>query len=154
MKKRVIFHFCALPQLYVKVGPPWKNFLDPRMVGTIYLYIVYLLVSPCTKIHLIKLDNRKRGDWLECEQRGLDFFLTGSNRSTTIHLPLIKKKLYRNWNVRTIWVWTLSFNMASGVAVKTGKKKTKGNAVQDQSCYHINICWSFILRNGLSREIG
>ena len=22
---------CALPQLYVKVGPPWKNFLDPRL---------------------------------------------------------------------------------------------------------------------------
>ena len=33
MKKIVIFHICALPQLYVKVGPPppWKNFLDPRL---------------------------------------------------------------------------------------------------------------------------
>ena len=32
-KKFVIFHICALPQLYVKVGPPppWKNFLDPRL---------------------------------------------------------------------------------------------------------------------------
>ena len=35
MKKLAIFHICALPQLYVKVGPPpWKNFLDPRL----YLY--------------------------------------------------------------------------------------------------------------------
>ena len=32
MKKLVIFHICALPQLYVKVGPPWKNFLDPRLI--------------------------------------------------------------------------------------------------------------------------
>ena len=36
MKKIVIFHICALPQLYVKllkVGPPplRKNFLDPRL---------------------------------------------------------------------------------------------------------------------------
>ena len=32
-KKIIIFHFCALPQLYVKVGtpPPWKNFLDSRL---------------------------------------------------------------------------------------------------------------------------
>ena len=30
-KKLVIFHICALPQLYVKVGPPWKNSLDPRL---------------------------------------------------------------------------------------------------------------------------
>ena len=34
MKKLVIFHICALPQLYVKVGPPWKNFLDPRLIYT------------------------------------------------------------------------------------------------------------------------
>ena len=32
MKIIVIFHICALPQLYVKVGPPWKNFLDPRLI--------------------------------------------------------------------------------------------------------------------------
>ena len=36
MKKLVIFYFCALPQLYVKVGHPpplhWKNFLDPRLL--------------------------------------------------------------------------------------------------------------------------
>ena len=38
MKKLVIFHICALPQLYVKqnqsylrLDPPWKNFLDPRL---------------------------------------------------------------------------------------------------------------------------
>ena len=31
MKKLVIFHICALPRLYVKDGPPWKNFLDPRL---------------------------------------------------------------------------------------------------------------------------
>ena len=37
-KKIVIFHICALPQLYVKqnqsylrLDPPWKNFLDPRL---------------------------------------------------------------------------------------------------------------------------
>ena len=28
------FHILALPQLYVKVGPSWKNFLDPRLLGT------------------------------------------------------------------------------------------------------------------------
>ena len=32
MKKLVIFHIYALPQLYVKVGPPWKKILDPRLV--------------------------------------------------------------------------------------------------------------------------
>ena len=32
-KKLVIFHICALPQLYVKVGPPWKIFLDPRLTS-------------------------------------------------------------------------------------------------------------------------
>ena len=39
MKKLVIFHICALLQLYVKqnesylrLDPPWKNFLDPRLV--------------------------------------------------------------------------------------------------------------------------
>ena len=34
MKKSVIFQICALPQLYVKVGPPpplWKNCLNPRL---------------------------------------------------------------------------------------------------------------------------
>ena len=39
MKKIVIFHICALPQLYVKQiqsyfrldPPPWKKFLDPRL---------------------------------------------------------------------------------------------------------------------------
>ena len=30
-KKIVIFHICALPQLYVKVRPPWNNVLDPRL---------------------------------------------------------------------------------------------------------------------------
>ena len=42
MKKLVIFHICALPKLYVKkksillkVGPPWKNFLDPRLKYTL-----------------------------------------------------------------------------------------------------------------------
>ena len=33
-EKLVIFHICALPQLYVKqnrLDPPWKNFLDPRL---------------------------------------------------------------------------------------------------------------------------
>ena len=39
VKKTVIFHICALPQLYVKqnqsylrLDPPWKNFLDPRLI--------------------------------------------------------------------------------------------------------------------------
>ena len=31
MKKLVIFHICVLPQLYVRLDPPWKNFLDPRL---------------------------------------------------------------------------------------------------------------------------
>ena len=40
MKKLVIFHIYALPQLYVKVGPlSWKNFLDPRL-------LVYIMDSP------------------------------------------------------------------------------------------------------------
>ena len=30
-KKFVYFYFCALPPYNVKVGPPWKNFLDPRL---------------------------------------------------------------------------------------------------------------------------
>ena len=42
MKKLVIFHICALSQLYVKQNqsylrldpPPWKNFLDPRLALT------------------------------------------------------------------------------------------------------------------------
>ena len=36
--EKIIFHICALPQLYVKqnqsylrLDPPWKNFLDPRL---------------------------------------------------------------------------------------------------------------------------
>ena len=36
MKKLVIFYICALPQLYVKVGPPLEKFSGSALDSTIY----------------------------------------------------------------------------------------------------------------------
>ena len=53
MKKKVIFHICALPQLYVNHNqsylrldpPPWKYFLDPRL-NVLCIQLVILNFAP------------------------------------------------------------------------------------------------------------
>ena len=48
IKKSVIFHICALPQLYVKVGPPLEKFLDPRLqdLELLLLHIFFIFWFP------------------------------------------------------------------------------------------------------------